>query len=93
MILSISIKERFFKGSPFVFEKARGANALKPSYTSDDQLYESLDCARSELELAIITFNELTDDKAIDYASYNLLAARAKYSYLLQLAKEKKLSL
>ena len=32
-------------------------------------------------------------EKAIDYASYNLLAARAKYSYLLKLAKEKKLSL
>ena len=62
-------------------------------YTSDDQLYDFLDDARCELEKAVLTFNELTDEKAIDYASYNLLAARAKYSYLLKLAKEKKLSL
>ena len=83
MNLSISIKERFFKGRPFITEKARGSNALKRDYTSDDQLYDFLDDARYEL----------TDEKAIDYASYNLLAARAKYSYLLKLAKEKKLSL
>ena len=87
MNLSISIKERFFKGRPFITEKARGSNALKRDYTSDDQLYDFLD------EKAVLTFNELTDEKAIDYASYNLLAARAKYSYLLKLAKEKKLSL
>lgn len=93
IILSISIKEKFFKGRPFVLEKARGANALKPDYATDEQLYKSIDNARSELELAVLTFNELTGDKAIDYASYNLLAARAKYSYLIQLAKEKKLSL
>ena len=90
--MSISIKERFFKGRPFITEKARGSNALKRDYTSDDQLYDFLD-ARCELEKAVLTFNELTDEKAIDYASYNLLAARAKYSYLLKLAKEKKLSL
>lgn len=93
MILPISIKEKLLKGHPFVMEKARGSNALKTSYTEDDQLYQSIDNARSELELAVLTFNELTDDKAIDYASYNLLAARAKYSYLIKLAKEKKLSL
>ena len=93
MNLSISIKERFFKGRPFITEKARGSNALKRDYTSDDQLYDFLDDARCELEKAVLTFNELTDEKAIDYASYNLLAARAKYSYLLKRAKEKKLSL
>lgn len=65
----------------------------KASYSEEDQLYKSIDSARSELELAVMTFNELTDEKAIDYASYNLLAARARYSYLLQLAKDKKLSL
>lgn len=86
-------QRRFFKGRPFITEKARGSNALKRDYTSDDQLYDFLDDARCELEKAVLTFNELTDEKAIDYASYNLLAARAKYSYLLKLAKEKKLSL
>lgn len=93
MNLSISIKEKFFKGSLAAAEKFSGSNALKNGLTSDDQLYGYIDDARIQLERAVLTFNELTDEKAIDYASYNLLAARAKYSYLIQLAKEKKLSL
>ena len=40
----------------------------------------------------LIFFNEMTDFTAIDYASYNLLAVKAKYSYLMQIAKEKGLS-
>lgn len=61
--------------------------------SEDKLLYMSIKNAHSELEQAVGMFNELTDNKAIDYASYNLLAARAKYSYLLQLAKSKNLSL
>ena len=64
-----------------------------PSRTEDTLLYDSIQTAHSELEQAVSIFNELTDDTAVDYASYNLLAARAKYSYLLKLAKDKKLSL
>ncbi len=71
----------------------KGSNALKQNYSEDAQLCEYIDTARYELDLATRRFNEITDDRAIDYASYNLLAARAKYSYLIQLAKEKKLSL
>lgn len=93
MNLSISIKERFSKGALTAAEKFSGSNVLKNGSTSDEQLYGYLDDARIQLERAVLTFNELTDEKAIDYASYNLLAARAKYSYLIQLAKEKKLSL
>ena len=55
-------------------------------------LFDSIKSARSELDRATILFNELTDDTGVDYASYNLLAARAKYSYLLKIAKEKNLS-
>ena len=67
---------------------------LKQSAISQDEiLINSLQSARINLEKATDLFNELTDDTAVDYASYNLLAARAKYSYLLKLAKEKKLSL
>ncbi|MBQ6900031.1 MAG: DUF2508 family protein [Firmicutes bacterium] len=62
------------------------------SYSQDDMLFDSIRSARSELDRATVLFNELTDDTGVDYASYNLLAARAKYSYLLKLAKEKKLS-
>ena len=58
----------------------------------NDMLFASIRSARSELDRATVPFNELTDDTGIDYASYNLLAARAKYSYLLKLAKEKELS-
>ena len=58
----------------------------------DTLLLDSLKSARSELDRATVLFNELTDDTGVDYASYNLLAARAKYSYLLKLAKEKDLS-
>lgn len=67
---------------------------LKQNCISQDEiLLNSLRTARSDVDKAVDIFNELTDDTAIDYASYNLLAARAKYSYLLKLAKENKLSL
>ena len=56
-------------------------------------LYLSIKNARSDLDRAVGMFNELTDNTAVDYASYNILAARARYSYLLQLAKSKNLSL
>ena len=71
----------------------KGSNALTDDRSEDIKLYKYIDSARYELDLATKQFNEITDDRAIDYASYNLLAARAKYSYLIQLAKEKKLSL
>ena len=61
--------------------------------SQQDMLFNSLQSARMDLEKATVLFNELTDDTAVDYASYNLLAARARYSYLLKLAKESKLSL
>lgn len=61
--------------------------------SENELLYMSIKNAHSELEKAVGMFNELTDDTAVDFASYNLLAARAKYSYLLQLAKSKDISL
>lgn len=71
----------------------KGSNALKPTDSKDDKLYEYINTAKHELDLATKQFDEISDDRAIDYASYSLLAARAKYSYLIALAKEKKLSL
>ena len=88
--LTSSIREKFLKGYNLACEKVKGANALKSNASESDFLYNCITSAHSELEQAVSTFNELTDDKAIDYASYNLLAAKAKYSYLL---KEKNLSL
>ena len=67
---------------------------LKQTVISQDEiLLNSLQSAKMDLQKATDLFNELTDDTAVDYASYNLLAARAKYSYLLKMAKENKLSL
>ena len=67
---------------------------LKQSIISQDEiLLNSLQSAKMDLQKATDLFNELTDDTAVDYASYNLLAARARYSYLLKMAKENKLSL
>lgn len=56
-------------------------------------LMDCLHSARQELRDADSLFNELSDGESVDYASYRLLAARAKYSYLIKLAKEKKISL
>ena len=56
-------------------------------------LLQSLQSARRELLDADRLFNQISDADAVDYASYNLLAAKTKYSYLLKLAKEKNISL
>ncbi len=64
-----------------------------PIYSEDDFLMNSIKSARMDVDHAISIFNELTDAEAIDYASYNLLAARTRYSYLLKIAKKKELSL
>ena len=58
-----------------------------------DFLLQSLQSARRELHEADQLFNQISDAEAVDYASYNLLAAKSKYSYLLKLAKEKNVSL
>jgi hypothetical protein len=60
--------------------------------SEEEQILAFIKNAHSELEQATILFNEMTDSAAIDYASYNLLAAKSKYSYLIRLAKEKGMS-
>lgn len=61
--------------------------------SEDERIIASIKNAHSEVEQANLLFNELTDWTAVDYASYNLLAAKTKYSYLLQIAKEKGMSI
>ena len=63
------------------------ANIKKPESESDI-LIEDIKQARYDLERAEALFNELTDEAAIDYAAYSILAARSKYVYLLGLAKK-----
>ena len=67
--------------------------SLSSVCSDDEMLYQSIKNARSELDWAVSVFNELTDNAAIDYAPYYVLAARTKYSYLLQQAKERDLSI
>ena len=67
--------------------------SLSSVCSDDEMLYQSIKNARSELDWAVSVFNELTDNAAIDYASYYVLAARTKHSYLLQQAKERDLSI
>ena len=52
-------------------------------------LFDSIEKAYSDLEQAQYDFNQLSDFAAVDYASYIILAAEAKYTYLLNLAKKK----
>ena len=67
--------------------------SLSSVCSDDEMLYQSIKNARSELDWAVSVFNELTDNAALAYASYYVLAARTKYSYLLQQAKERDLSI
>ena len=60
--------------------------------SEEEQILAFLKNAHTEVEDATLLFNEMTDAAAIDYASYNLLAAKTKYSYLLRIAKEKGMS-
>ena len=66
---------------------------LKAAGSEYDFLLQSQQSARRELHEADRLFYQISDAEAVDYASYNLLAAKSKYSYLLKLAKEKNVSL
>ena len=60
--------------------------------TEEELILTFIKNAHSEVEQATVLFNELTDSAAVDYASYNLLAAKTKYANLIRLAKEKGMS-
>ena len=60
--------------------------------TEEERILASIKNAHSEVEQATLLFNEMTDAEAIDFASYYLLAAKTRYSYLIQIAKEKGMS-
>lgn len=63
---------------------------LRPGPADEKMLlFDSIEKAYSDLEQAQYDFNQLSDSTAVDYASYSILAAEAKYTYLLNLAKKK----
>ncbi len=57
--------------------------------TEAQEMCETIRKARTDVERAENLFNEVTDQAICDYAAYNILAAKARYHYLLKLAKEK----
>ena len=72
----------------------KGRDDLKRKWkTEEERILDSIKNAHSEMEQATLLFNEMTDADAVDYASYYLLAARTRYSYLIQLAKKKGLTI
>ena len=59
--------------------------------TEDEQLIASIKKARYDLERAESLFNEITSPEMIDCISYDIMAAKARYSHLLKAAKERQL--
>lgn len=69
---------------------SRGLRGEAPARTENQKLVEDIIEARREVARAEAVFNEMTDTTGIDYASYNIMAAKARYSYLMNLARERK---
>jgi len=59
--------------------------------TPEEELAGAIKKARSDLERAESLFNEITSAEMVDCLSYDIMAAKSRYSYLLRLAKEKNL--
>ncbi len=68
---------------------SRGIRGEMPPRTENQQLIDDIIEARRAVMHAESVFNQMTDTAGIDYASYNLMAAEARYSYLINLAKER----
>lgn len=61
--------------------------------TENDMLIAAINTAHKDLCQAENTFNQMKESDLIDYAIYDMMSARVKYSYLLKIAKEKELHL
>lgn len=60
-----------------------------PGQDENSELIKLIQKAHSEWESAENRFNQFTNSDLIDCSIYEMLAARSKYQYLLQCAKEK----
>lgn len=56
--------------------------------TQEERLYASIRDAEIEWKLAESRFNEATDPDLIDFASYDIMAAKSRYEYLIKSAKK-----
>lgn len=58
--------------------------------TEQEKLYASIRDAEIEWKLAEGRFNEATDPDLIDFAAYDIMAAKSKYEYLIKNAKKQR---
>lgn len=82
--------EKRFTGAKNAADKVyRHFMNLPAAVDPDEQLLLSIHSAKAEWSTAERRFNEATNADMIDCASYSLLAAKARYMYLLKEAKAK----
>lgn len=55
----------------------------------NEELIQAIESAKIEWECANLYFESVNEDLLIDYAIFKERATRAKYTYLLRLAKQK----
>lgn len=61
---------------------------LPSEQTDEERLYASIRAAENEWRLAEGRFNQATDPDLIDFAAYDIMAAKSRYEYLLKAAKK-----
>ncbi|MDO4553468.1 MAG: YaaL family protein [Bacillota bacterium] len=81
--------EKRFLGAKTAGRVYRHFMNLPAPIDPEAQLLQSIRSAREEWTSAERRFNEATNADMVDCASYSLLAAKARYMYLLKEAKEK----
>ncbi|MFV0515888.1 MAG: DUF2508 family protein [Aminipila sp.] len=64
---------------------------IKPELTENDAIILSLHEVKNKLARSERNFNEITDNDLIDYATYDILAEKARYAHLLKQAKKRNL--
>lgn len=59
--------------------------------TDQERLYATIRDAEIEWRMAEGRFNEATDPNPIDFATYDIMAAKSRYEYLIKRAKRRQL--
>jgi hypothetical protein len=84
--------ERNFIGVKSVADRVyRHFLNLPAEQTNEERLYASIRDAEKEWKLAECRFNEATDPDLVDFATYDIMAAKSRYEYLIKSAKKQQL--
>ena len=82
--------ERNFLGVREVADKVyRHFLNIPSEQTEEEKLFASIRDAEMEWKLAEERFNQATDPDLIDFATYDIMAAKSRYEYLIKSAKKK----